>query len=99
MCHWLLNGKRQPHSVMHHSQLAVIARTAQGLKSAKLAEGGQPWGRGDWQLQASRGDRGAVSPWSSNLPLGGDGEEISAGWRAQPASRGHLAAFATLLSS
>ncbi|KAK2850178.1 hypothetical protein Q7C36_008961 [Tachysurus vachellii] len=53
------------------NQLAVIARTAQGLKSAKLAEGGQPWGREDWQLQSSRGDRGAVSPWSSNLPPGG----------------------------
>ncbi|KAF5903887.1 Uncharacterized protein DAT39_006402, partial [Clarias magur] len=53
------------------NQLAVIASTAQGLQSAKLAEGGQLWGREDWQLQASRGDKGAVSPWSRNLPPGG----------------------------
>lgn len=37
------------------SQLAVIASTAQGLQSAKLAEEGQLWGREDWQLQASGG--------------------------------------------
>ncbi|KAG7331272.1 hypothetical protein KOW79_005241 [Hemibagrus wyckioides] len=73
MCHWVLNGKRQPHRVSCITgQLAMIASTAQGLKSAKLAEGGQLWGREDWQLQASRGDRGAVSPWSSNLPPGGE---------------------------
>ncbi|KAB5576966.1 hypothetical protein PHYPO_G00204580 [Pangasianodon hypophthalmus] len=72
MCHWVLNEKCQPHRVSCITgQLAVIASTAQGLQSAKLAEGGQLWGREDWQLQASRGDRGAVSPWSSNLPPGG----------------------------
>ncbi|KAI5621282.1 hypothetical protein C0J50_19217 [Silurus asotus] len=45
--------------------------TIQGFQSANLAERGQLWGREDWQLQASRGNRGAVSPWSSNLPPGG----------------------------
>lgn len=64
------------------SQLALVARAAQGLWKAGLAEGGQLYGREDWQIQASRGYRDAQSPESSHPMLE---EEDSAG---QPGSMG-----------